>query len=64
MTNKASIEWIKNASYEMLLSKQRNAPLGDPIFTDPELYELFKERMRETYTTQAAHVAASKRIGW
>ena len=64
MVNKALADWISTASYEQLLHKQRFAPLGDPIFCDPDLYMLFQERMKATYTTQEDHVAASKRIGW
>lgn len=58
--------WIDNASYEQLLAKWRNAPVGDPYFCTPEVYKHYVQVMREKKEQigQEGHVAASKRIGW
>jgi hypothetical protein len=58
--------WIENASYETLLEHWRNAPAGDPMFTDPEAFALYEKTMseRKAEVGQGGHVAASKAIGW
>lgn len=59
--NKASID---ARSYEGLLSKWRNAPVGDPWFQG-ETGKYWGERMALLrYQDPGGAVAASKRIGW
>lgn len=57
--------WIDAASYESLLSKWRNAPVGSPWFQGEigEYYEQAMKTKREM-VGDAGHVAASKAIGW
>lgn len=57
--------WIDGASYEQLLDKWRNAPTGSPYFQG-ETGEYYQEVMfrKRAEVGGAAHVAASKRIGW
>jgi hypothetical protein len=58
--------WIDGASYESLLSKWRNAPSGDPFF-EGATYDYYSTVMavkRNAPGGDAAHVAASKSIGW
>jgi hypothetical protein len=65
MVDDAMKQWIDNASYEQLLSKWRNAPSGDPYFqgeTGDYYAEVMKRKREEV--GNAAHVAASKAIGW
>jgi len=57
-------KWIDEASYEDLLRRWRFSE-GDPIFQG-DTGEYYKEMMgrRRREVGSAAHVAASKRIGW
>lgn len=57
--------WIDNASYESLLEKHRNAPIGSPFFQG-EAGAYYNEKMYEKriQISCAAHVAHSKSIGW
>lgn len=57
---------IDAKSYEQLLERWRNAPLGDLMFQD-ETGEYWSKRMtklRDEEGGLARHVAASKSIGW
>jgi hypothetical protein len=57
---------IDNMSYEILLSKWRFAPPGDPWFQG-ETGHYWNKRMEELKNQpggQERHVAASKSIGW
>ena len=57
---------IDSMSYPQLLSHWRYAPSGDPWF-EGETGDYWSERMRELRSQpegDAAHVAASKAIGW
>ncbi len=56
---------IDAMSYEQLLRRWRFAPIGDQMFQD-ESGDYFKQRMAEVRATvgDAAHVSASKAIGW
>ena len=58
-------QWIDNASYESLLSRWRNAPIGSAWFQG-EIGEYYQKVMteRRAKVGDAAHVAASKSIGW
>lgn len=57
--------WIDGASYEALLSRWRFAPVGSPWFQG-EIGEYYMKKMAEKRATvgDAAHVSASKSIGW
>ena len=57
--------WIDDASYESLLDKWRNAPVGSPLFQG-ELGQYYSKVMAEKRSKLAPgeHMAASKRIGW
>ena len=57
--------WIDNATYEQLLGKWRMAPAGDPMFQGDtgDYYSKVMAQKRED-VGPAAHVAASKSIGW
>lgn len=58
-------EWIDSAPYIELLRKWRFAPSGDPLFegeTGTYYAEAMKRRRAEV--GDAAHVSASKEIGW
>jgi len=57
-------EWFENATYLVLLNKQRFAPMGDPMFSDPEQYKMFQEEIKKKYPGPVEHTAASKQIGW
>lgn len=59
-------DWIDRASYQQLLGKWRFAPVGDPYFTTPEVYEHFQEAMKRKRAEvgDGGHVAASKSLGW
>lgn len=57
---------IDAKSYEQLLSRWRNAPVGDPMFQG-ESGKYWAERMSELRSEpggNSRHVAASKSIGW
>jgi hypothetical protein len=59
-------EHIDGQSYTQLLSRWRNAPIGDPWFQG-ETGEYWGKRMtelRDAPGCDAAHVSASKAIGW
>ena len=56
---------IDNMTYEHLFRRWRNAPVGDPIFQGEAgryYSEVMGKKRREV--GNAAHVAASKAIGW
>jgi hypothetical protein len=57
--------WIDNASYEALLEKWRNAPVGHPFFQD-ETGDYYTKVMKEKreLVGDTEHVRASKSIGW
>lgn len=57
--------WIDNASYEALLSKWRNAPVGDPFFQG-EIGDYYKEALgcKRDLAGPAEAARASKAIGW
>ena len=57
--------WINNASYEDMLRKWRFAASGDPFFQgeNGEYYSKIMAEKRKA-VGNAAHVAASKSIGW
>ncbi len=58
------IEWIDNADYESLLSKNRFAPAGD-LFFQGEVGKHFMKVMGEKKAADpAGAVQASKNIGW
>ena len=57
---------IDAKSYEQLLSRWRNAPIGDAMFRD-ESGEYWGKRMSELRSKPGGdvmHTAASKSIGW
>ena len=57
---------IDAKSYEQLLSRWRNGPIGDPMFQD-ESGEYWGKRMSELRSQPGGdqrHTAASKSIGW
>ncbi len=54
---------IDAKSYEQLLGRWRNAPIGDPWFQG-ETGKYWGERMAKLRNEGADHVGASKRIGW
>lgn len=58
--NKAHIDSL---SYEELLSHWRYAPIGDQWFNG-DTGGYWAKRMAELRSAGAAHVGASKRIGW
>ena len=65
MIDKNLKSWIDNASYTQLLEKWRFAPFGDPFFQGEagDYYsEVMKNKKKEV--GDAAHVTASKAIGW
>lgn len=57
--------WIDGASYEDLLRKWRFVAPGDPFFQG-DTGEYYQEMLvaKRSQIGNAAHVAASKRIGW
>jgi hypothetical protein len=57
--------WIDHASYESLLSRWRNAPVGSPWFVG-EVGDYYAQVMaqRRAEVGDAEHVSASKSIGW
>ena len=58
-------KWIDHASYEQLLSRWRNAPVGDPMFVG-EVGDHYKKKMAERRSElgDSEHIRASKSIGW
>lgn len=57
---------IDSYSYEHLLERWRNAPVGDPMFQD-ESGDYWRDRMQELRSQPNGnnlHVTASKTIGW
>ena len=58
-------QWIDGADYEQLLSRWRHAPAGSPWFQG-DVGEYYAQVMTEKrqQVGPAAHVAASKAIGW
>jgi len=57
--------WIDTADYESLLSKWRFAAVGDPMFQgDTGTYYAEVMYRKRAEVGNAAHVAASKSIGW
>ena len=57
--------WIDGSSYEGLLARWRNAPIGDPIFQgDTGKYYGTVMAQKKQQVGAGAAVAASKRIGW
>jgi len=57
--------WIDNASYEQLLAKWRNAEAGNPFFQgEIGVYYATVMDKKRRQVGPAAHVAASKKIGW
>ena len=63
--NEKQKEWIDNASYEDLLRRWRFAPPRDTIFQgESGQYYTVKIEAKRIEVGNAAHVAASKKIGW
>ena len=58
-------QWIDGASYEELLAKWRFLPSGSPWF-EGETGDYFGQVLaaKRAEVGEAAHVAASKNIGW
>ena len=65
MTPEEMKKWIDGASYEQLLSRWRNAPVGDQMFVG-ETGDYYKQKMEERRQEvgDAEHVKASKSVGW
>ena len=65
MTKEQMKTWIDGASYEQLLARWRNAPIGSTWFQGDigEHYEHVM-RVKRSLIGEAAHVEASKSIGW
>lgn len=65
MTIEQMKEWIDNALYEELLRKWRFAPSGNPFFIG-EVGSYYSKKMAEKRKEvgEAAHITASKSIGW
>ena len=63
--NKATKAEIDAMPYESMLRLWRNAPAGHPMFQG-ETGDYYSKRMAENRAEvgNAAHVAASKQIGW
>lgn len=58
-------ERIDDMPYEEMLSRNRFAPIGDPLFADDTGRYFLKVMARKrSEVGQQAHVAASKAIGW
>ncbi len=58
-------KWIDEATYEDLLQKNRFAPIGDPLMIgDSGDYFIEAMRKKRAEVGDAAHVRASKSIGW
>ena len=58
-------DWIDNASYEALLGRWRNAPVGS-LWFQGEIGDYYTEAMKKKReeTPHAEQVQASKNIGW
>ena len=58
-------KWIDNASYTQLLRLWRHGGIGHRMFQG-DIGDYYSKKMREKKEEvgQAAHVAASKSIGW
>ena len=65
MTKDEMKAWIDAAGYEQLLSRWRFAPVGSPWFQG-EIGDYYQKVMGEKRHAvgHAAHVSASKSIGW
>ena len=66
MIDKATKDWIDNASYEQLLEKWRFSPVGSSWFQG-EVGEYFSKAMKDRRDAPGGddeHVRASKSIGW
>lgn len=65
MTQEQMRDWIDHANYETLLRKWRLSPAGDPFFQG-EIGEYYANVMnkKRNLVGEAAHTAASKKIGW
>ena len=65
MNSQQMIEWIDNASYQELSTKNKSAKVGDPFFQG-KVGAYFLKMMAEKrkQACQAGHVSASKAIGW
>lgn len=65
MTTEEMTKWIDNASYEQLLARWRNAPIGSAWFQG-EVGEYYTEKMKtkRAEVGDEEHVRASKAIGW
>lgn len=65
MTKEEMIKWIDNATYLELLSKWRNAPVGDSFFAGDvgDYYQKAMENKRKEVGDEE-HVRASKSIGF
>lgn len=61
--NEKNKSYIDSLSYESLLRRWRNAPIGDAWFQG-ETGEYWLQRMQELTNQGADHVQASKSIGW
>lgn len=59
----ANKQQIDSMGYEYLLSRWRNAPVGD-LWFQGETGKYWSERMKELRHAGADHVGASKNIGW
>ena len=59
------IQWIDKATYQQLLGHWRFAEAGDPFFRG-ELGDYYKKKLAEKRAEvgDAAHVSASKSLGW
>ncbi len=58
-------QWIDNSSYESLLHRWRNAPVGDKMFQG-DTFEYFSKVMakKRSEVSEEQHTATSKKIGW
>ena len=65
MTEKEMKDWIDNASYESLLKKWRFTSVSDAFFqgVTGEYYKTVMFKKRDEIGN-AAHVRASKAVGW
>lgn len=65
MNNESAYAWIKNATYEQLLRKNRFASIGDSMFIG-ELGTFFMKTMKvkKQDLTNEEQVKISKKIGW
>ena len=65
MSDQDMKDWIDRASYEDLLRKWRNAPVGSPFFQG-EIGDYYSEKMKQKRIEvgPAEHTRVSKSIGW